>query len=122
MLDMTDYNFGDIVLLPFPFTDQTTTKKRPAVIISSSEYNNNRPDVIAMAVTSRIKPMQSFGEMTINDWKQAGLIKESAIKPIMITIEKGLLLDNLPRLMRKICVKTCKPFWGKYRFMYYEKG
>ena len=30
--------------------------------------------------------------MTINDWKQAGLIKESAIKPIMITIEKGLIL------------------------------
>jgi hypothetical protein len=23
---MTAYNFGDVVLLPFPFTDQTTTK------------------------------------------------------------------------------------------------
>lgn len=95
---MTAYNFGDIVLLPFPFTDQTTTKKRPAVIVSSSEYNNNRPDVIAMAVTSRIKPIQSFGEMTINDWKKAGLIKESAIKPIMITIEKGLILTALGQL------------------------
>jgi mRNA interferase MazF len=33
---MTEYNFGDIVLVPFPFTDQSTVKKRPAVIVSRS--------------------------------------------------------------------------------------
>ncbi|MEG4030635.1 MULTISPECIES: type II toxin-antitoxin system PemK/MazF family toxin [unclassified Microcoleus] len=36
---MTSYNFGDVVLVPFPFTDQTTTKKSPAVVISSDVYN-----------------------------------------------------------------------------------
>jgi mRNA interferase MazF len=38
---MTGYKFGDIILVKFPFTDQTTTKKRLAVIISSSAYNQN---------------------------------------------------------------------------------
>ena len=38
---MTDYKFGDIVLVPFPFTDQTTTKRRPAVIVSSNGYNQD---------------------------------------------------------------------------------
>jgi mRNA interferase MazF len=28
-------SFGDVVLVPFPFTDQTAAKKRPAVVISS---------------------------------------------------------------------------------------
>jgi mRNA interferase MazF len=28
------YSFGDVVLVPFPFTDQSGTKKRPAVIVS----------------------------------------------------------------------------------------
>ncbi len=29
------YSFGEVVLVPFPFTDQTGLKKRPAVIVSS---------------------------------------------------------------------------------------
>jgi hypothetical protein len=32
---MTAYKRGDIVLVPFPFSDQTTVKKRPTEIISS---------------------------------------------------------------------------------------
>jgi mRNA interferase MazF len=38
---MIGYKFGDIILVKLPFTDQTTTKKRPAVIISSSTDNQN---------------------------------------------------------------------------------
>ena len=30
--------FGDVVLVPFPFTNQLTTKKRPAVVVSTSAY------------------------------------------------------------------------------------
>ncbi len=50
---MTNYDFGEVVLVPFPFTDQTTTKKRPAVIVSSEFYNVSLPDVVLMAITSQ---------------------------------------------------------------------
>lgn len=39
------HSFGDVVLVPFPFTDQSGAKKRPAVIVSSSGYNANRRDL-----------------------------------------------------------------------------
>ncbi len=52
---MTLFEFGDIILVPFPFTDQSATKKRPAVVISSAIYNTERPDLIIMAVTSQTK-------------------------------------------------------------------
>lgn len=35
---MTAYKRGDVVLVPFPFSNQTATKKRPAIIISSDAY------------------------------------------------------------------------------------
>ncbi len=92
---MTTYSFGDIVLVPFPFTDQSTTKKRPAIIISSDQYNRQRPDIIIMAVTSQMQSADYFGDMTISQWQQAGLLKPSVIKPIFTTVEKGLVLKKL---------------------------
>ena len=47
---MINYKRGDVILVPFPFSDQSTTKKRPAVIISSNNYNNISPDIIIMAI------------------------------------------------------------------------
>ncbi len=92
MPSMTPFEFGDIILVPFPFTDQSATKKRPAVVISSKRYNEQRPDLIIMAVTSQIKPAAIIGEVIIQDWQTAGLLKPSAIKPVITTIEKPMVL------------------------------
>ena len=32
---MTAYNFGDVILVPFPFTDQSQAKQRPAVVVTA---------------------------------------------------------------------------------------
>jgi mRNA interferase MazF len=46
------YRFGAVVLVPFPFTDQSTSKQRPAVVVSSAAYQQARSDLIIMAITS----------------------------------------------------------------------
>ena len=86
---MTSYRFGDIVLVPFPFTDQTTTKKRPAVVVSSEAYQDKKLDLILMAVTSQSKPTLAFGEVRVAEWQKAGLLKPSVIKPVLTTVEKA---------------------------------
>ncbi len=97
---MTGYEFGDVVLIPFPFTDQTTAKKRPAVVVSSIAYQRSRPDLILMAVTSRIKPAPGFGDVAIEHWEAAGLIKPSVIKPVFTTVEKGLVIRKMGTLQQ----------------------
>lgn len=67
MRSMTRFEFGDVILVPFPFTDQTATKKRPAVVISSQNYNDERPDLVIMAVTSQVRPTSMIGETMIQD-------------------------------------------------------
>ena len=95
---MTSFNSGDIILVPFPFTNQKTTKKRPAVVISSQAYNTERPDLIIMAVTSQIKPTPIIGEVAIQAWQEAGLLKPSVIKPVITTIEKKLVIQQMGQL------------------------
>jgi mRNA interferase MazF len=100
---MTIYSFGDILLVPFPFTDQTSTKKRPAVVISSNDYNQQKLDVIIMAITSQIILPLTLGELEIADFSAAGLIKPSVIKPVMSTIEKSLVIRKLGQLQNSDC-------------------
>ena len=72
------YHFGDVIVVPFPFTDQTTTKKRPAVVVSSEAYHRERPDLILMAITSQIHPAPTVGEVAVVHWQAAGLLKPSS--------------------------------------------
>jgi mRNA interferase MazF len=54
-----------------------------------------------MAVTSQTKSPDVFGEVTIIQWKKAGLLKPSVVKPVFATIEKGLVLKKLGRLVEE---------------------
>ena len=94
----TGYSFGDIVLVPFPFTDLSTAKRRPAVVVSSAAYHHGRRDLIIMAVTSQVRPGGALGEMKIVNWKTAGLIKPSVVKPVVTTIDAVLVIRRLGRL------------------------
>ena len=43
---------GTILLLPVPFTDLSTTKRRPVIVISSTAYHQQTTDMIVVAMTS----------------------------------------------------------------------
>jgi len=92
------HEFGDVLLVPFPFTSQAASKKRPAVVVSSRYYNASRPDVIVMAITSQVRPQPHPGEVWVTAWRDAGLLKPSAVKPVFATLEQTLILRRLGAL------------------------
>lgn len=94
----TGYEFRDIVLVPFPFTDQSTTKRRPAVVISSHAYHRGRPDLIIMAVTSQPPTAGALGKVVVSNWQGAGLLKPSVVKPVLTTIDPALVVEQLGQL------------------------
>jgi len=100
MPSTTPYNFGDVVLVAFPFTNLQASKKRPAVIISNHTYQQTRPDVILMAITSQIKTELVPGEAILQDWQIAGLAKPSMLKPLIATLEQA----NIVRVMGQLSV------------------
>ena len=92
------FEFGAVVLVPYPFTNQTASKKRPAVVVSNRAYNESRPDLVVMAITSQFRPSPGIGETSVAQWQAGGLLKPSVIKPVFATLELRLVLRQLGTL------------------------
>ncbi len=87
-----------IVLTKFPFTDLSSSKRRPAVIIS--KVTDNEPDVIVAFISSVIpeasKESDFILETTHKDFKQTGLKKISVFKmDKLATLEKSIFAGEL---------------------------
>ena len=91
------YKRGDVVLVRFPFTDLTTTKKRPALVVSTDFYNQSQINLIIAAITSQTHRL-GIGDCLIQNWREAGLAKPSQVKAIITTIEQSLVLKKLGTL------------------------
>jgi mRNA interferase MazF len=45
---------GDIVLVPVPYTDLSTSSRRPVIVISRDDYNLVMQDMVVAAMTSNL--------------------------------------------------------------------
>ena len=74
MPSMTTCKPGEVVLVPFPFTDLSTTKQRPAVILSRARFNRERHDVILAAITSYTGGRVSWDEYRLDSTEQLSIV------------------------------------------------
>lgn len=91
------YNTWDIILVPFPFTNLRTVKKRPALIISPDLYNSDR-DVVILFITSNIHGYSKIGDHLIEYWKESGLPKPSLTKRKFATISTSIIVKKIGSL------------------------
>lgn len=89
---------GTIILTPFPFTDLSASKRRPAIIISKN--NNRKNDVIIAFISSKIpKTLSKFDYLLLKnhkDFNKTGLIKDSVFKmDKIVTIQKDIVVGEL---------------------------
>jgi len=49
-----EFQRGDVVLIPFPYTDFSAAKTRPAVVISSELYHLLRQELLLAYVSSQV--------------------------------------------------------------------
>lgn len=98
------YKRGDVVLVPFPFSDTETTKKRPAVIVQSNSFNRKLDTVIVAQITSNIsrankEPSQLLVKIGTPEGRLTGLLHDSAVKcETLATISKNKLLRTIGKL------------------------
>jgi len=91
---MTAYSRGDVVLVNFLFTDESTAKRRPGVIVSADIYNLGRQEVIIAAITSNVGRLM-MGDHVIDGWQKAGLLLPSLATGIIRTIRLEMIYRRL---------------------------
>jgi mRNA interferase MazF len=89
----------DIILIPVPFSDLSTSKRRPAFVISNSSYNMHNDDIICCAITSNPSNYAGCVPITYSDLERGDLKYESQIKPTKVfTLNKKLIIKSLAKL------------------------
>jgi mRNA interferase MazF len=98
------FNYGDIVLIPLPFTDLTATKKRPVLIVSNNDYNKKTMDIVVVAITSNMSQDKEYTVMLKTDSLQSGELKQdSCIRTDKIyTLSKSIVQKNFGRVKDEI--------------------
>ena len=84
----------DLLLVPFPFSDQSGRKVRPVIVISNNEFNQYSDDVLIVGVTSNI----SKDKYTLN-------LKNEHLEEGRLLADCCIKTENILKLDKKLIVK-----------------
>lgn len=87
------FDSHDVVSVPFPFTDQSATKRRPALVVSSRQFNNFHEQSIMAMITSSKGKWPS--DVSIQDWQKASLGTPCKVRFKLFTLDNTLVLRKI---------------------------
>lgn len=89
------YERWQVVRVPFPFTDRTTSKNRPALVLSdATEFNTPAGHVVLAMITSAGNAPWPL-DCTIADLVSAGLPAPSVVRCKLFTLDARLIRGTL---------------------------
>ncbi len=86
---------GDILLIPIPFTDLSSQKRRPVIVISNNAYNRKLTDIVVVAMTSNPVAADYSFALTSTDLEKGVLNRPGKVR-----------VDKVYTLSQAIIVKT----------------
>lgn len=96
MLKLTvAYKIFDVIVVPFPFTDQNTDKRRPALILSDYEKFNGETQNCVMAMITSAKNSPWPLDVKIGSIKKAGLPAPSMVRMKLFTLDSRLIAKKI---------------------------
>jgi mRNA interferase MazF len=90
------YQRGDVVLLPFPFTDLSAVRTRPAVVVSTDAFQRDTGDFTVAMITS--VPRTTAYDYALMDWQAAHLLRPSWVRAKLATLDPALVRYQPGRL------------------------
>ena len=104
--DLETLNFGDVVVVPFPFVDKPASKRRPALVLSNINFNAEGYSILSM-ITTKQKPAWP-GDTQITDIATCGLRKPCLIRLKLFTLDNRLILNKIGKLNKSDSLQIMK--------------
>lgn len=93
-----DFERFAVVRVPFPFTDRTTTKNRPALVLSdASAFNTPAGHSVMAMITSQANPPWPL-DCPLSDLSSAGLPAPSKVRFKLFTLDHRLVRGEIGKL------------------------
>ena len=91
----------DLILVPFPFSDQSGRKVRPVIVISNNEFNESSNDIIIVGATSNISKDRYTAKLGNGDLEDGKLFTPCGIKvENILRLEKGLIIKKIGKISK----------------------
>ena len=91
----------DLLLVPFPFSDQTGKKVRPVIVISNNEFNKDSEDVIVVGVTSNISKDRYAINLANDNLEEGNLTTRCCVKvENILKLDKELIIKKIGKVNR----------------------
>ena len=87
---MGSFAAGQVVLLPFPYSDLSRSKLRPAVLVADA----SRGDWIACQITSNPYADSGALMLTATDFRSGGLQRVSFVRPLKLVTGTDILFHS----------------------------
>lgn len=94
---MESFRQGDVVRVPFPYTDRSTRQHRPALVVSHGEVGDGGGLLWVTMITSA-ENRRWRGDFEIKDLDAAGLPAPSIIRPCKIATIEARHAEALGRI------------------------
>lgn len=95
------YEQGEIVIVPFPFSDLSSIKQRPVLVLSKSSDNKRFEDIITCGITSNIKDAEYSVEIDNKNLSLGTIPMKSRIKvDKLFTLNKKIIKKKIARIDR----------------------
>lgn len=88
----------DVVVVPFPFTDKMTTKRRPALVLSDDFHFNQYVGQSVLAMITSAKNSDWPLDVPIENLDSAGLPSESVVRMKLFTLDDRLIIRKAGHL------------------------
>lgn len=107
----TSFEQGEVILIPFPFTDLGTSKQRPVLVMSKTSVNHTSRDFICCGITSNIQNSDRSILIDNNDLERGYLPKLSCVKlGVVFTLEKSLAIKSIGKIRENSLTKIKDEF------------